>query len=359
MHKPLSIIALISLCQAICTDTLNGCVHNFNENSWNCMDFMCSGSCQCICTNGCADVQTNVGRQCKNLSKSFPVSEMVYPQYCNKNPELIDTDVECNIFGKGTYCPYGCRIVGDTCQSDGSYVCEPKVDWVCPFNCKYDRQNNTCVPNFVGVVCNLIPPYYDCPTGCQLDVDTVKCIGDPQTVCELKQQLVCPKNCKLNILLGGCIDQIEKRRSSICYQSSTPKCPGGCVYDNNMEICWSPKQICEPIVNMYCEYGSFNNTPKMAICNQNTYQEICTTYEKTSTYTNGYVSDMGNYFTYNSISYPKYKYGYTQRNGFVNIIEYSHITIHLKDKLKYNNIQCDVSYEGNCENKRVKHECCL
>lgn len=241
------ILFVIVTGNSVCTYDRNGCYYNSNRNDWVTNSYIPQAcSAQCMCPDGCT--LTSNDRECHNLSQSYPISELQFPQYCAV--AKADTDIQCNRWGNGT----------------------------------------------------------DCPTGC--------------------------------------------------------------TFDNILKKCWSSEKYCEPIVNVYCIGGSFNESLKIPPCDGTKYQEICITNQilvslnpqNLVPYLLPYLS--GDFYIFpipygHSVKYPKYRFGYSSYiHTFTNFIEYPHIIYHLSDQYKFQNIQCKSSYKGDCEGHRVLKRCC-
>lgn len=294
------------------------------------------GSIGCLCADGCTSGSTlYTGPTCLNMSSSEPNITIRYPNRCNPSMRDFETYIECNYKGYGTVCPYGCIEQKNTCahvnMSDSNTICKPFIDWVCPYDCKYIKSTNSCVPLNDNSVCEFIPNIKRCPVGCNYDNNYNRCISNDQNVvCRLERKLVCPKFCLLNFRGDKCISStnpVTPGVNSICEYTEKPTCPTYCYYDDNEKVCRSSlnqnahyyNAICEPIITSVCPHYVYNTSINVLPCSPTTTHDICFT----------------NYPFYpGTIQYP----------------------LRLKDK--YSNIKCKYSLVGNCETRRIVHECC-
>jgi hypothetical protein len=315
MHSIIIIFLFVLRCNSYCTDSIfygdaNACLNNNQIPCYN------GGGLQCLCTDECFSAEGT----CVNNTISKPLTTMSYPQYCYSRSNFSDTDVNCNYYGNGTFCPYGCVYENKNCkQINSNIICHPYIDWACPNGCAYNKNSNSCIPLSVDSICGLIERTLTCPSGCNYNNYLNKCIStNPNYLCGLERNLLCPQNCKLNIRGDTCIGSTYV--NTVYDLISVPQCPNGCYYDTNTNICKTTDHsnryvLCEPIVSLQCPHNSFTiNVQNYPDCNNNPY-DIC------------------NYYG-TEIRYP------------------------LRLQYRYAEIMCNYSSQGNCENKRIKRICC-
>jgi len=302
---------LVTQCIAVCIDStlfgnIDACQSSLTYR------ILCNngGSGQCLCSEGCVGFRlpTQGTSICVFNTTSTPNITIQYP--CQK---VDTTDVNCNYYSDGTYCPVYCTYNGHTCLRNSTdalcrpyidwscpinckydrstntcipifinsdAICSPYIDWSCPYNCKYDRSTNTCIPMFIDSVCSLIQRTLTCPVGCQHNNFLNRCISEnPNYLCELEKKLICPFGCILNIRGDTCISM--DKMDAICNKSLTPACPYGCTYDPNNHICirndnWR-RSPCEPIISIACPYQQYTiNTNTLVNCYDINYNnDIC------------------------------------------------------------------------------------
>jgi hypothetical protein len=302
--------------------------------------FTCNtaGSWRCSCTKNCtqvSDYNTQGGIICVNVTTSLPKQKLIYPHYCFSNRT---SDVDCNIDGKGTYCPIGCSYQNHGCtKTENNARCHPFIDWSCPQGCSYDKPTNSCLPLNDNSICGLIESTLKCPIGCRYINDRHQCVHDnPNYVCRLEKKLICPIKCQLNDRGDKCIGEDYDPRKPyyisnyVCNYTQTPKCPKNCHWDLTYGICKSENpsdqfNICEPFGILTCPHGQFNlqGVNFQSLCNGT---ESCGPYPPIYQYT---PCDYGC-----DIWYP----------------------LRLKDQFAH--ITCKYSDVGNCENKSVGKYCC-
>lgn len=224
-----------------------------------------SGSCSQYCVNGCEFVRSdNQLNFCVNITNSVPVYT-TSSQSCFNNNSIFETDYNCNIYGNGTKCPYGCNWTGHECKPINTYpeqnnVCNPVIEWQCPQFCTYNKHTSSCVPDNPNVVCKFDEKYMLCPYGCTYNSGEKRCIGSSSNPCELSLGIKCPMKCNINVRGDICVGKI-------CNEQITPICPDLCSYDFEKKQCFPTNRNissrdnipdCEPYTTATCGFGAYN-----------------------------------------------------------------------------------------------------
>ncbi len=313
-------------------------------------------SYQCGCVNGCTGfINGSPFNGCYNNTITEPKINVYIPSTCSDSNILISKSV-CDEL----YCPMGCLYEDGQCiPSMPGIICQAQIGWSCPNGCTYRTYTNSCLPDGTNNVCDLVKETYVCPYGCSYNYYIQKCISsDPNYICKLKQKLLCPIGCKLNIRGDTCIPDyiyantirpyvgyycsdgctynkntntcISNTIYNVCSMGRCLICPNGLIYDNGKcknkigtnIIC---EQVNNPEKNTDCVYDRKDGLYKRKIC-EPTESRICN-YE----------------WPYNIFTDDKY--------GIYKI------TYLYKDRLKYKDINCKYTKNGECENKRNTTQC--
>lgn len=233
------------------------------------------------CINSC---KLNGGNRCVAKEQYMESnSSYITPSFCNYRNGYFE-GVECNPTGKGIYCPYGCHYDQNKCLSnDPNILCGPKINYICPTNCRYDKMMKKCKPLVNSVICEFDEITHECPYNCNYDYVAKKCLSSIRNfVCGKIEIVDCPEGC-IN-LQNDCLPRIVN--TTICKYVEEPQCPRTCYFNTTSGYCHSSNpfySVCEPTVIKRCEYlyelSKDERILDISNCTPNNSIDLCRRYD--------------------------------------------------------------------------------